>query len=139
MSMENLIIKDWRKIDFSFGLIYPNTYKIGMSSYSVRLLYFLINAFENIACERIFLPENIKMRFPASEDYSPKNHLRSLENKVLPEEFDILGFSLHYENDFKNILWILEKAEIPLTSQERRNVSNDIKAQFPIIIGGGPV
>ncbi|MFX1549864.1 MAG: B12-binding domain-containing radical SAM protein [Promethearchaeota archaeon] len=139
MITKKAIIKDWRRIDLSFGLIYPNTYKIGMSSYSVRLLYFLINAFENIACERIFLPESIKMRFPASKDYSPKSNLRSLENKVLPEEFDILGFSIHYENDFKNILWILEKAEIPLTSQERQNVSNDIKTQFPIIIGGGPV
>jgi len=138
MIKENIIIKDWRKIDFSFGLIYPNTYKIGMSSYSIRLLYFLINSFENIVCERIFLPENIKLRFPASKDYYSKNFLRSLENKILPEDFDILGFSVQFENDFKNILWILEKAEIPLTSRERYNSLIEEKAQWPIIIGGGP-
>ncbi len=139
MITENVIIKDWRKIDFSFGLVYPNIYKLGMSSYSIRLLYFLINSFENIACERIFLPENIKLRFPASKDFSSKNSLRSLENNILPGEFDILGFSLHFENDFKNILWILEKAEIPLTSRERFSVLNEGDTQFPIIIGGGPV
>ncbi|MFX1590866.1 MAG: hypothetical protein ACFFC1_22250, partial [Promethearchaeota archaeon] len=61
------------------------------------------------------MPDNVRLKFPASKDYSSKNLLRSLENKVLPNDFDILGFSLHFENDFKNILWILEKAEIPLT------------------------
>ena len=139
MISENFIVKDWRKIDFSFGLVYPNVYKLGMSSYSIRLLYFLINSYENIACERIFLPDDIKLKFPASKDYSPKNYIRSLENKVLPGEFDILGFSLHYENDFKNVLWILEKAEIPLTFQERQEAISKEKAQLPIIIGGGPV
>ncbi|MFX1592761.1 MAG: B12-binding domain-containing radical SAM protein [Promethearchaeota archaeon] len=139
MITENIIIKDWRKIDFSFGLIYPNIYKLGMSSYSIRLLYFLINSFENIACERIFLPENLKLKFPASKDYNSKNVLRSLENEVLPDDFDILGFSLHFENDFKNILWILEKSEIPLSFQERHKLISEGKAQFPIIIAGGPV
>ncbi|MFW9969981.1 MAG: B12-binding domain-containing radical SAM protein [Candidatus Odinarchaeota archaeon] len=138
MITENIIIKDWRKIDFSFGLIYPNTYKIGMSSYSIRLLYFLINSYENIACERIFLPDNINLKYPASKDYSSKNVLRSLENKVLPEDFDILGFSLHFENDFKNILWILDKAEIPLTSQKRYTALIEDNKKFPILIGGGP-
>jgi len=139
MISENIIVKDWRKIDFSFGLIYPNVFKLGMSSYSIRLLYFLINSFENIACERIFLPENVKLTFPASKDFSSKNNLRSLENKVLPEEFDILGFSLHFENDFRNVLWLLEKAEIPLTFQERQKIISEGKAHFPLIIGGGPV
>ncbi|MCK4687243.1 MAG: radical SAM protein [Candidatus Lokiarchaeota archaeon] len=137
MITENIIVKDWRKIDFSFGLIYPNIYKLGMSSYTIRLLYFLINSYENIACERIFLPENI--RFPASKDYSSRNNIRSLENKVLPNEFDIIGFSLHFENDFKNILWILEKSDIPLTSRERLILAKDDKEPAPIIIGGGPV
>ena len=120
MTSENLIIKDWRKIDFSFGLIYPNIYKIGLSSYSIRLLYSIINSYENIACELIFLPD-IYLKFPATKDYTSENLLRSVENKVLPIDFDILGFSIHFENDFKNILWILDKAKIPLTAQERQD------------------
>ncbi len=139
MIIENVIIKDWRKIDLSFGLIYPNIYRIGMSSYAIRLLYSFINSIDNFACERIFLPENLKLRFPASKDYNSKNFLRSLENKVLPIDFDVLGFSLHFENDFRNILWILEKANIPIYSQERQPSIKHGNLQIPIIIGGGPV
>ncbi|MCK4479446.1 MAG: radical SAM protein [Candidatus Lokiarchaeota archaeon] len=139
MIFENIIIKDWRKIDISFGLVYPNVYSLGMSSYSIRLLYFLINSFKDIACERIFLPEGIKLKFPASKDYSPKNQLRSIENKVLPNEFDILGFSFHFENDLKNILWILDKVEIPLSFKERQKRNDLEKNILPLIIGGGPV
>jgi len=137
MTPENVIIKDWGKIDISFGLIYPNIYKIGMSSYSIRLLYSMINEYEEIACERFFLPDKIK--FPASQDLSPVNNLRSIENKILPRDFDILGFSMHFENDFRNILWILEKAGIPLSSKERLTASIQEKKFYPLIIGGGPV
>lgn len=138
MYTENIIVKDWRTIDCSFGLIYPNIYKIGMSSYSIRLLYSLLNSNDSIACERIFLPET-KIKYPASRDYSTENILRSLENKVLPRDFDILGFSFHFENDFKNILWILEKANIPFTIQERQKLKTQGEGIYPIIIGGGPV
>ncbi|NVM16597.1 MAG: radical SAM protein [Candidatus Lokiarchaeota archaeon] len=136
MYKESSIVKDWRNIDLSFGLIYPNHYKLGMSSYSIRLLYHIINSNENYACERIFLPENIK--FPASKDFSSINHLRSIENKILPKDFDILGFSAHYENDFKNILWILDKAEIPLESKKRHGEFSRDSDDYPLIIGGGP-
>ena len=139
MFTENVIIKDWRKIDVSFGLVYPNKFKLGMSSYTIRFLYYLINSIDNIACERIFLPDNLSLKFPASNDYSSKNNLRSLENKVLPNDFDILGFSLHFENDFKNVLWILDKSEIPLTFQERQERISKDNVHFPLIIGGGPV
>ncbi|MFX1279002.1 MAG: B12-binding domain-containing radical SAM protein [Promethearchaeota archaeon] len=137
MSFENFIIKDWRTIDFSFGLIYPSIYKIGMSSYSIRLLYHLINSFKNIACERIFLPEKIK--FPAIIDPTPIGSIRSIENHILPRDFDILGFSFHFENDFKNMLWILEKANIPFTYVERREEESTKYEELPLIIGGGPV
>ena len=136
MYEKSVMIKDWRNIDLSFGLIYPNNYKLGMSSYSIRLLYHLINSNERVVCERIYLPERIK--FPASKDLSSINRLRSIENKVLPKDFDILGFSVHYENDYRNILWILDKSQIPLEAKTRRDscIRNEIK--YPLIIGGGP-
>ncbi|MHA1146733.1 MAG: B12-binding domain-containing radical SAM protein [Promethearchaeota archaeon] len=134
MNHENLILKDWRIIDFSFGLVYPNVYKVGMSSYSIRLLYYLINSNDKIVCERFFLPE--KVRYPASLD---QNQLvRSIENHVPLSEFDIIGFSLQYENDFKNVLWFLENAKIPLDSKERNQLRKQ-GYEFPLIIAGGPV
>lgn len=136
MFEESLIIKDWRKIDLSFGLIYPNTYQMGMSSYSIRLLYFMINSNPNYACERFFLPE--KRKYPASGDNSSFNRIRSIENRFLPTDFDILGFSVHFENDFKNILWLLEKAQIPLESKKRLSYLSRNSEHYPLVIGGGP-
>ncbi|MFX1257843.1 MAG: B12-binding domain-containing radical SAM protein [Promethearchaeota archaeon] len=135
MNQENLIKKDWRNIDFSFGLVYPNLYKIGMSSYALRLLYYTINSYENIACERIFLPEKVK--YPAHLHSLDK--IRSIENRVLLEDFDILGFSVQFENDFKNILWILENSSIPITSQNRQQTKIEKGKNYPLIIAGGPV
>ncbi|MEJ2249332.1 MAG: radical SAM protein, partial [Candidatus Lokiarchaeota archaeon] len=135
MFEKNAFIKDWRSIDISFGLIYPNIYSLGMSSYSIRLLYYLINQYKNILCERIFLPE--KIRFPANKDY--KNEIRSIENQVVPSQFDILGFSVQFENDFRHILWILEKSNIPLQAKIRQDLRKTEGKSFPLIIGGGPV
>lgn len=133
---KNIIIKDWGKIDISFGLIYPNIQEVGMSSYAVRYLYSNLNTMKDVACERIFLPDSIQ--YPASADNSDINLLRSIENKILPDQFDILGFSVQYENDFKNILWILEKSGIPLSYKERELIMMMDKT-LPIIIGGGTV
>ncbi len=136
MFEESVIIKDWRNIDLAFGLIYPNNYKLGISSYSIRLLYHLINSNERAVCERIYLPEKIK--FPASKDLSSIDRLRSIENKVLPKDFDVLGFSVHYENDYRNILWILDKAQIPLDAKTRQDSYFHNEINYPFIIGGGP-
>ncbi|MFX0011115.1 MAG: B12-binding domain-containing radical SAM protein [Candidatus Hermodarchaeota archaeon] len=136
ISEQGIIKKDWRYIDLSFGLIYPNHYKLGISSYSIRLLYYFINLKENVVCERIFLPD--KLIYPASRDYSSPNLIRSVETKILPKEFDILGFSVHYENDLKNIMWLLEKAGIPINSDKRHNINNKNSIRYPILTAGGP-
>ncbi|MBD3193620.1 MAG: radical SAM protein [Candidatus Lokiarchaeota archaeon] len=134
---KNIIIKDWRTIDISFGLIYPSNYHIGMSSYSIKYIYSYLNSFQNIVCERLFLPESIK--FPAKNDYNPVNKIISIETGILPTNFDILGFSIQFENDFRNILWFLDKAKIPYKAHKRREIENKSKKIFPLIIGGGPV
>jgi radical SAM superfamily enzyme YgiQ (UPF0313 family) len=136
MIYEYKFAKDWRNIDFTFGLVYPNIYDIGMSSYAIRLLYHQINFYENIACERIFLPKNIK--YPAHAHHDPKSQIRSYETNRLLNEFDILGFSIQYENDFKNILWIIEDSQIPILSKKREELRENGK-EIPLIIAGGPV
>lgn len=129
MNEVNIIKKDWRNIDLSFGLVFPNQYELGLSSYTIRLLYYYINSHENYVCERIFLPRRVK--YPAYLDYSIEN-IRSMESNRSPIDFDILGFSIHDEHDFKNVLWILERAGIPIYSKER-------KQKHPLLIGGGHV
>ena len=134
---EGSIIKDWRYVELTFGLIYPNSYKLANSSYTIRLLYHMINNNDRFLCERFFLPE--KINFPATNDNLSINQIRSLENRILPSEFDVLGVSVHYENDFKNILWLLDKANIPLHREERQKLHEEQNVLFPLLIAGGPV
>ncbi len=133
--LQSSIKKDWRKVDLTFGLVYPNTFELGISSYSFRLVYSLINSQPNFACESFFLP-SIK-KYPALEDLSPINSIQSVENGILANEFDVIGFSLQYENDFSNVLWYLEKSKIPLTLEERNEMREQSDVRYPIIVGGG--
>jgi radical SAM superfamily enzyme YgiQ (UPF0313 family) len=137
MKEQNIIIKDWGRIDISFGLIYPNIYSVGMSSYSIRLLYSLINAYEELVCERIFLPK--KLQYPAIKSGDSSGEVRSIETGRSPRKFDILGFSIQFENDFRNILWCLDKVNIPLLREKRAKIRKEKDIIYPLILGGGPV
>jgi len=133
-----MILKDWKDEGISFGLIYPNQLSIMQSSYTIRFLYNFINSFDNVFCDRIILPKRVK--FPAIEDIKPMNCVKSLETGLLPHQFDILGFSIQFENDFRNILWILEKANIPIVNTTRMKFNDEgEKYKYPLIIAGGPV
>lgn len=107
-------------------LAYPNTYRAGMSNLGFQTVYALLNADQNFLCERTFLPDpsDEAMFVPGS---SP---LFSLESQKPLTEFDILAFSVSFENDYPNILKILEMAGIPLLTEERDR-------RQPLIIGGG--
>ncbi len=134
---QNIIKKDWRSIKLTFALIYPNIYNVGMSCYSIHLLYHLINSRDDIACERFFIPEKVK--YPAQQNGNIlKKRIVSLENSIFLSEFDVLGFSIQFENDYRNVLWTLEAAGIPLTSNERQKKAKNQEIVYPLIIAGGP-
>ena len=42
----------------SIAFIYPNVYHLGMSNLGMHILYQMINARDDSACERFFLPES---------------------------------------------------------------------------------
>ena len=130
-------MKTYRNSNVSFGLVYPNRLKVMLSSYTVRFLYNYLNFNLDVFCDRFCLPE--KFVFPAQKDVNSSNALRSLEFNILPNQFDILGFSIHYENDYRNILWFLEKAGIPLSNEERSRNRQKNEDHFPFLISGGPV
>lgn len=130
-------MKTYRKSNTSFGLVYPNRLKVMLSSYTIRFLYHYLNFNLNTFCDRFCLPE--KFIFPAQKDINPMNTLKSFEFNVLPNQFDILGFSIHYENDYRNVLWFLEKAGIPLSNNERNKARREGEESFPFLISGGPV
>ena len=111
---KNVIVKNPLKADIRFGLVYPNVYKTAMSSLGYQILYNYVNEREDSYCERIIYPS-----------------VRSLETNSPLADFDIISFSLQYEQDYFNALEILRDAGIPLRREDR--TSDD-----PLIIAGGP-
>lgn len=99
------------------ALIYPNTYYVGMSNLGLQTIYGFLNAREDVCCERAFLPEA-----PILDLYT-RTHtpLCSLESQTPLSEFELLAFSISFENDELNILKILELAHVPLKAEDRNN------------------
>lgn len=111
---KNIFKKNHKKIDIHFGLCYPNIYKTAMSSLGYNILYNFINERKNTWCERIIFPNT-----------------NSLESNTPAKYFDILSFSLQFENDYFNVLKLLKQSEIPLKRKDRDE-------HHPLIIAGGP-
>ncbi|MFA5181398.1 MAG: radical SAM protein [Syntrophales bacterium] len=107
-------------------LAYPNRYRTGMDNLGFQTVYSLINQHPSVLCERVFLPD------PGDEGFFAPGPLSlfSLESQKPLRDFDIIAFSISFENDYPNILKMLNMASIKLLSRER-NESD------PIIIGGG--
>ena len=114
----NVIRKNWSKVDVKVALCYPNVYRAGMTGLPIRLLYALLNSREDVACERFFIPTR-------------NEGLVSLESQKSLKNFDVIAFSLQYEEDYVNVLRMLMEAEIPVRREER--VKNG-----PLVIAGGP-
>jgi len=110
----------------SICLIYPNSYHVGMSNLGFQTLYHLLNIEEDIVCERAFLPDPEDLH----EHQQTRTPLFSLESQKPLSEFDVLAFSISFENDFLNILTLLDLAHIPLESRNREK-------GHPLVIAGG--
>lgn len=119
------VYKSWAA-KISICLIYPNSYHVGMSNLGFQTLYHLLNLEEDVVCERAFLPDPEDFQEYKKSEYP----LISLESQRRLTDFDILAFSISFENDFVNILTILDLAHIPIKAVERGN-------DLPLVIGGG--
>ncbi len=116
------IRKQW-KGRIKVALVYPNLYHVGMSNLGFQTVYNLLNNIEHVVCERAFLPDDAET--------SPRR-IFSIESNSPISEFDILAFSVSFENDYPNILTILERERLPLLSAERVH-------PHPLVIAGGVV
>jgi radical SAM superfamily enzyme YgiQ (UPF0313 family) len=101
--------------------VYPNRYHVGMSNLGFQTVYRLLNSFDQVVCERAFLPEN-----SASEPTRPT----TVESDRPITDADIIAFSVSFENDYPHLLDILDRAGIPLKSGDRAG-------RHPIVIAGG--
>ena len=119
------IKKDWGG-KISVALIYPNYYQVGMSNLGFHVVYGILNDNRAIVSERVFLPEEEELSIYRRTD----RPLLSLESQTPLLRFDLLAFSLSFENDYPNILTILDLSKIPLMSKDRGE-------DHPLVVAGG--
>jgi hypothetical protein len=86
-----------------------------MSNLGFQTVYRLLNAQDDIACERVFLPPKQEL----AELLASKTPLVSLESQTPVGEFDVVAFSVSFEWDYVNVLTLLRLAGIPAYAAER--------------------
>jgi radical SAM superfamily enzyme YgiQ (UPF0313 family) len=107
-------------------LVYPNTYSVGMSSLGFLSVYSMLNRRSDMFCERAFLPDRVDM----GEHDRTRTPVFSVETGRPLQDFDIIAFSVSFENDFPNVLRVLELSGIPVRSSMRG-------ARYPLVVMGG--
>jgi radical SAM family uncharacterized protein len=121
------VVKDHRRVRGKLCLTFADAYTLGMSHHGLQVLYSIMNADEQWACERAFTPMQDfeallrRQRLP----------LYSLETFTPLHDFDLLGFSLQYEVCYTNILTMLDLGRVPLHSKDRT-------LDHPLVVAGGP-
>lgn len=108
----NVIIKNPRRVDLRVASCYPSPYSTAMSSLGYHIIYHFLNSREDTWCERIIHP-----------------HRRSFESGSPLRDFDVVSFTIHYEEDYFRIPAMLRDGGLEPRRYERTG---------PLVIAGGP-
>ncbi|MGA2031178.1 MAG: TIGR03960 family B12-binding radical SAM protein [Thermoguttaceae bacterium] len=123
----NSVRKSDQDVRGKLCLAFPDAYSIGMSYHGLQVLYALMNARADWACQRAFTPLSDMEELLRKEQLP----LFSLEDFTPLSEFDVLGFSLQYDLGYTNVLTMLDLGGIPLAAEGRT-------LEHPLVIVGGP-
>jgi radical SAM family uncharacterized protein len=121
------VVKDHRQVRGKLCLAFPDTYALGTSHHGLQVLYSIMNADPQWACERAFAPW-LDFEKLLRERGLP---LYSLETFTPLRQFDLIGFSLQYEVCYTNLLTMLDLGGVPLHGKDRT-------PDDPLVIAGGP-
>src|SRR5256885_6646953 len=110
------------------ALCFPNTYWVGMSNLGFQTMYRLLNADDDVVCERFFLPPKQEL----AELIATRTPLLTLESQTPVGEFDVIAFSVSFEWDYTNVLTLLRLAGVPVRAAQRTH-------RHPLVIVGGAV
>ncbi len=106
------------------ALLYPNSYRVGMSNLGFQIVYHLLNEDDRIVCERVFLPDR------------KDPDLRSVESIRPLADFPIFFCSVSFEHDYVNLAKLLLQAGIEPIAGQR---SDTIRNGSPLVVCGGVV
>lgn len=90
------------------ALVFPNYYSVGMSNLGFLKIYESLNHYEEIVCERFFLPQGEK--------------LRSIESERPLKDFNLILFSISFEVDYLNVVKIIKLGGLPLDPKKRKEI-----------------
>ncbi len=108
------------------ALVFPNTYHQAMSNLGFLTVYHLLNSRDDTLCERFFLPDAEDLAEHRKTGYP----LFSLETGRPLGDFDLVAFSISFENDYLHLPTLFELARLPLFAAERGDA-------FPLVLAGG--
>jgi radical SAM superfamily enzyme YgiQ (UPF0313 family) len=100
----------------SVALVYPNSYAVGMDNLGFQGVYGLMRSDPRVHCERAFFEKD-----PSGLSFESKQPLKS---------FDVVAFSISFENDYVNVLKVLKASGIEPFASKRDEGS-------PLLLAGG--
>ncbi|HSM91619.1 MAG TPA: radical SAM protein [Anaeromyxobacteraceae bacterium] len=101
----------------AWALVYANRWAVGMANLGVHAVYRLLNGPGDVLCERAFLPDG-------------PGEPRTVESDRPLSDFDVVAFSLSFEEDYVRIPEILARAGLPVRASQR-------DARHPLVVAGG--
>ena len=108
-------------------LCFSDKYEVGMSNVGTRILYHMLNDTDGVVCERAYAPDLDMAEHLKAQNIS----LFSLETKKDIKQFDLIGFSVQFELQFTNIVYMLDLMNVPYFAKDRGE-------DLPPIVAGGP-
>lgn len=96
-----------------------------MANLGLQSVYMLLNGLDNCVCERAFLPDREGLK----EHERTSTPLLSYESQTPVKEFDLIAFSVPFEEDYLNIPAMLSLSGIEPLAQNR--------AGQPLVAAGG--
>jgi radical SAM family uncharacterized protein len=122
----NSIVKPWDEVPYRLALVFPDIYDLGMSNLGLTILYDTVNRQPDMLAERAYTPW-VDMLAAMRGAGIP---LYSLESRRPLRDFDVIGFTLPYEQLYTNVLTVLDLAGISLRAADRDD-------DAPLILAGG--
>lgn len=107
------------------SLAFPNRYSVGMASLGYQVIYRMFNQEDDLACERVFLPEDV--------DAFEKQHnmLPTVESGRAAGDCELFAISVSFELDLTNIIRLLDVSGLSPLRTERTDSD-------PVVMIGGP-
>lgn len=119
------LLKDWGG-KVRIALAFPNRYSVGMSNLGFQAVYGVLNRLEDVVCERVFYPEPEDLALVREHP----GQLLSVESQRPVRDFDLLFFSISFENDYPNLLEMLTLSRLPCRAEHR-------SGDHPLVAAGG--